>query len=155
MRKIRIAAWIALLIFVGFLRENTFIYLNGLLYYKYYHLPSQINPAYLSFTNSWDYNQLYYFKWILTPAFTILFWALQYFLLKRLFTEKKFRRWLGVFYLYLFLLSGLAFGIGMIANANQTGYKFSRIFMGILQSPIPCMILIPISYFQELNKSKE
>ncbi|MBK6835988.1 MAG: hypothetical protein IPG89_17670 [Bacteroidetes bacterium] len=43
-------------------------------------------------------------------------------------------------------MSALALGIGWVFGNLEKGYTFSRIFMGILQSPLPIMFLLPVAY---------
>ncbi|HKC69425.1 MAG TPA: hypothetical protein VKG26_14415 [Bacteroidia bacterium] len=140
---------------LGFFRESLFVNINSLLYNKLY---NENNPTgwYLLFLSNASYKTIYIAKWFITPVFACLFWFLQKHLLRIVFNEKKVVKWLGVLYLSLFLLAGIFFVAGWALGDVNKGYVFSRLFMGILQSPIACMILIPIAYlYKQSNVNQQ
>lgn len=129
-------------------RESLFLNLNAVLYNKYYpdagaHGPSES----YAFLEQFSYQSLYNSKWVLTLLIVAAFWFLQRMLLAAIYAEKKPLSWLGMLYLSLLLLAAISYGAGWITGNLEPGYRFSRIFMGLLQSPVPSMILIPIAYF--------
>ena len=144
-RKTKILLFILLLMALGFFRENLFVNINDVLYSKLYNEPNPI-IWYLSFLNNVSYNTVYIAKWFITPFFAFLFWFVQKELLFVFFNEKKIITWLSVLYLSLFLLAGIFFVAGWALGDIYKGYTFSRLFMGLLQSPVACMILIPTGY---------
>jgi len=148
-RKLSITAFIVALLLLGLLRESFFMNLNALLYYKYYGTPPGETPGAgtYGFLNAFSYNTLYASKWFVTLAFVALFWFIQKKFIGFLFAEKKAGFWLGMLYLSLLLLAGISFGTGWLTGYLNQGYRFSRIFMGLLQSPVPCMLIIPLAYF--------
>src|SRR5437868_5374268 len=101
-KKLKIALYISLFVFVGFFRESLFVNLNGIMYNKYFNPPSFdthfIQPAF-RFLNFFPYYTLYTAKWFITPLFALLFWFMQKKFLWFLFNEKKTILWLGVLYL--------------------------------------------------------
>ena len=137
---------------MGFFRENLFVNINSALYDKFYNENNHLVATYLSFINLFSYRTIYIAKWFITPLFTFVYWFTQKKFLLLLFNEKKAVRWLTVLYLSLFLLAGIFFvGGWALGNINE-GYTFSHLFMGLLQSPVPCMILIPAMYlYQKTN----
>jgi len=153
-RKLKIAGFILALLTLGLFRESLFVNINAALYYKYYE-PGQENnvvQGFWSFLNSFSYLFLYRSKWVITFAFVFLFWLLQKAFITFLFREKKALFWLGMLYLSLLLLAGISFGAGWLFGNLEQGYRFSRICMGLLQSPVPCMVLIPLTYFYKQNQ---
>lgn len=156
-QKFKITLFVLLLLGLGLFRENLFVNINGVLYNKYfdpigYDIHS-IRPPF-RFLNNFSYQTLYIAKWFITPLFVVLFWFVQKKFLAFLFQEKNTNKWLTVLYLSLFLFAGISFCTGwMIGHLNE-GYRFSRIFMGLLESPAPCMILIPLTYFYKNYNSK-
>lgn len=154
-RKIKIFLLILLLMALGFFRENLFVNINDVLYGKLYNEPNPI-IWYLSFLNNASYNTVYIAKWFITPFFAFLFWFVQMKLLLALFNEKKTTKWLSVLYLSLFLLAGIFFMTGWALGDIYGGYTFSRLFMGLLQSPVACMILIPTAYlYKQTNINQQ
>ena len=154
-RKTKILLFILLLMALGFFRENLFVNINDVLYSKLY---NERNPIiwYLSFLNNVSYNTVYVAKWFITPFFAFLFWFVQKELLLVFFNEKKIITWLSVLYLSLFLLAGIFFVAGWALGDIYKGYTFSRLFMGLLQSPVACMILIPTGYlYKQTNINQQ
>lgn len=149
-RKLRILLIVLVLLFLGFLKEYVFVGINMVLFSKYYSAPVEdgepIRPAFM-FLTAFSYNTIYTLKWLITPAFIGLFWFLQKKLLTIIFAEKKTSYWLGVMYLSLLLLAGISFFTGWAIGYIHEGYRFSRIFVGLAESPVPGMILIPLVYF--------
>jgi hypothetical protein len=82
-----------------------------------------------------------------------LYWFIQRKFLFFLFNEKRIMQWLNILYLSLFLLAGVFFVAGWAFGKINDGYTFSRLFMGLLQSPAPCMILIPAMYLYRQTNS--
>ena len=150
-KKLKLAFFVMLLICLGFFREWLFVSINHVLYNKYYGAEAEINPdmftASSRFFGLFGYQTLYAAKWIITPLFMLFFWFIQKRFLWMLFLEKNTNLWLRVLYLSLFLLAGISFFIGWAIGYIHEGYRFSRIFIGLLESPVPCMILIPLTYF--------
>jgi hypothetical protein len=154
-RKIKIFLLILLLMALGFFRENLFVNINDVLYGKLYKVPNPI-VWYLSFLSNTSYNTVYIAKWFITPFFAFLFWFVQMKLLLAIFNEKKTTKWLSVLYLSLFLLAGIFFVAGWALGDIYGGYAFSRLFMGLLQSPVACMILIPTAYlYKQTNINQQ
>ena len=154
-KKSKILLLVLLLMIFGFFRENLFINVNNALFNKIYNRNNHV-VWYLSFLKSVSYYTVYAAKWFITPFFAWLFWALQKQLLTTLFNEKKITDWLGILYLSLFLLAGIFFVAGWILGHLEKGYYFSRLFMGLLQSPVACMILIPTAYlYKQTNNTNK
>jgi hypothetical protein len=130
-------------IFLGFTREFFFVHFNTVLY-NISHNENYEIPESFHFFYRFDYYTLYIAKWFITPSFIAVFFILQWILLKSVIPEKKVRTWLIYFYLILLLLSMLSFGTGYLFGYLKLGYRFSRLFFGILQSPVPVMFLLPV-----------
>ena len=145
-KNLKIVGFILSLITLGFLREYLFVSINSTLYYKY---TNEFNPhpfvieKYFSY---FSYNTLYIAKWFITPLSAFIFWLTQRKFLFFLFANKKPIQWLNFLYVVLFVLAGLFFVAGWAVGNLTQGYTFSRLFMGLLQSPVACMILIPIMH---------
>lgn len=145
-----ILLFVLLLLALGFIHESIFVNINAILFNKYFHPADtgthQIRPPFL-FLENFSYNALYISKWFITPVFVLAYWYFQKRFLLYLFSEKKAAAWLSMLYLSLFLLAGISFAGGWIIGQLNGGYRFSRIFTGLLESPVPCMVLIPLTYF--------
>ncbi len=141
--KIQISLLVAILVLMGFFREFMFKNINVLLFNSLHKRDYKV-PSFFDFMQHWSYYSLYTFKWVLTFLFCSLFFWNQWLLLKKIFGEKNIRIWLIYFYLILLLLSIFAFATGYLIHNPEEGYLFSRKFMGLLQSPVPVMFLIPV-----------
>jgi hypothetical protein len=150
-RKIKIALFVLALLVLGFFRETLFISINSALYDKFYNENNNRVVWFLSFLNLFSYQTIYTAKWFITPLFVFMYWFIQRRFLLFLFTEKRIVRWLSILYLSLFLLAGVFFIAGWVFGKINDGYVFSRLFMGLLQSPAPCMILIPAMYLYKIE----
>lgn len=145
-KKTGIAFFVLALILLGLFREMLFLTINAVLYNKYYQANEHVGLLLEPVVSVFSYQTLYIAKWFITPLFAFLFWVTQKKFLFFLFQEKKPTTWLGILYLSLFLLAGLFFVAGWALGNINKGYTFSRLFMGLLQSPAACMILIPVTY---------
>jgi len=134
---------IIVFIAVGFFRDAVFMNLNSQLYKLYFKNYDYTLPNWLSAFDSWPYMKLYYFKYVLTALFVLLYLILSIFSV-RLFTENsKNVKW--VFYAYgiVLILSIMTYLGGYFLNNFPKGFLFTRNLLGLLQSPFIVMILIP------------
>jgi len=130
---------------LGFGREFFFVNLNNIMYMMYYkHDSSMPVPAMMKGFLDWPYETLYYSKYGFTLLCTALYFALSYWALKRLTSRGFFTRVLSYSYLAFLVLSGLSMLYGYLVKdrLNDEEYTLSRWLMGVLQSPILCLILI-------------
>jgi len=134
---------IVVFIAVGFLRDAVFISLNSQLYKLYFKNYEYTLPNWLSFFNSWPYMQLYYFKYLLTAIFVIIYLLLSLLTVKLFTGETKNTKW--VFYAYgiVLLLSIVTYLSGYFLNNFPKGFLFTRNLLGLLQSPFITMVIIP------------
>ncbi len=144
-----------LLIGLGFVRETVFVTINAVLYNKYFDTTDHMGFILEPFLMIFSYNTLYIAKWFITPFFAFVYWFTQKQFLLLLFHEKKTTIWLSILYLSLFLLAGIFFVAGWAFGDLTQGYTFSRLFMGLLQSPAACMVLIPVTYLYTKTNSNQ
>lgn len=152
-KKVLIAfVFIIILIGLGFLREFIFMNTNSALYSNYYNENYPIHPLFHFFKDK-SYNFIYISKWVLTFLFILMYFYAQVLTAKSFLKDNILSKWFFYFYLFLVILSVITFGIGWLAGNLNKGYTFSRLFLGILQSPLPLMFLLPVYYFTKKNKS--
>jgi hypothetical protein len=156
-KGIKTAIFVIILLFLvvgtGFLRDYLFKSVNALLkawdYDQDYYL-----PAPLSFLENYEYNTLVNLKWLMTLIFSIIYLFISIFSLKLIFHDHRYRRLCIYTYAAIILLSGLFIGWGMIAGKPEKMYEFARYLMGMAQSPIVLMILIPALKLSEKEKTE-
>ena len=151
--KLWLILFILIIFSLGYFRDRLFVNVNYQLGTLYHNTPSIYLSEYFLFLKNYTYQQLYWSKWILTIFFTLLYYSLT--ILVTLITtgKKSIIKWCTITYVFFFVLSGLCFLIGKIIGNPEAGYKFARIFMGILQSPIILMILYPLFSLSFKSKS--
>ena len=154
-RKIKVILFVLLLISLGFFRETLFVNINAVLYTKYFNTVDHSGLLLERFIIVFSYNTIYTAKWFITPFFAFVYWFVQKQFLLLLFNEKKTTMWLSILYLSLFLLAGIFLVAGWAFGNLTQGYTFSRLFMGLLQSPAACMILIPVTYLNTKTNSNQ
>ena len=88
-------------------------------------------------------------KWMLTVVFSIVYLLITCILLWVLF-QKKQLLWIGIYaYVFCFGIACLSVVIGYFFNTHQASYHFARIVMGIAQSPVVAMLLIPFCLLEK------
>lgn len=141
---------IILLVTIGFAREYFFVNINyqlGKLFYQEYRNSFENTyqlPQGLSFFSSWKYDTLYWFKYILSIIFALIYFAVTLFTLKKMFPGNKqvvrITLWAHAILLSLALIF---FAFAYMPGSLQKGYNLSLTFMHILQSPLVLMVLVP------------
>jgi hypothetical protein len=144
----------ALFLGSGFFRDFVFLNVNEQLRVAYYHPPETFLSPSMAFLKTFSYTSLYYLKWVLTFAFAGLFMALTLLVVKILFADKTHFRWTLLTYGLLVILAGLFFLGGYLFGRSENGYLIARFLLGIAQSPIVLMVLVPafkLSAWQSKN----
>jgi hypothetical protein len=145
---------IVVFVAVGFLRDAIFMNINSQLYKLYFKDYEYTLPNWLSFFDSWPYMRLYYFKYVLTALFVILYLTLSLLAVKVFTGDAKNIKW--VFYAYgiVLLLSLITYTGGYLLNNFPKGFLFTRNLLGLLQSPFITMIIIPALKLENTDKIK-
>jgi hypothetical protein len=130
---------------LGYFREFFFVYINVILYEKYYHSVSDAPfPEIMNFFRRYSYDTLYYSKYVYTLLWVLIYFAANFFALKKLTEHRYFIQLLTYAYLLMFFLAGSSMAYGYIVHGHlqDDEYTVSRWLMGIAQSPIICLILV-------------
>lgn len=131
---------------IGYYRESFFVNLNNIIYMKYYNRTGALAvPGIMKVFERFSYDQLYYMKYPFTLVWTGIFFACNYFALKKLAgNDRLLRRILVISYILMLAMAFLAMGYGyFIQNRlKDDEYTLSRWLLGIAQSPLICLILL-------------
>lgn len=138
---------------LGFSRDFIFKNTNVHLAAKYYEMDYSTHNI-MDVLQNFSYWTIYSFKWILTIVFALFYYFVQRFVLLKIIKANFVKKWLNYMYVFLVILSAFTLGLGWCFGDTDQGYTFSRIFMGILQSPLPIMFLMPVAY-SVINLNKE
>jgi hypothetical protein len=139
---------VLILVLVGFLREFLFVnigYQSTKVYYKDPEFTYEL-PNALKWLGSLTYHQLYYGKWVLTVLFYGLYYSITAATIHLLYRSRRYNRVTVVVHLILFGVAALFYLVGYLMNRNAEGYTLAREIMGLLQSPLILMILLPTFY---------
>jgi len=128
-----------------FLFENINLHLANIYYEK--DVSSLIEE--LSFIKNYSYNTLMWIKWGLTILFTIIYLILTLSVIRILFRNKMAVNITIIIFSFIVIISFLFYAVFGFFNELALGYRLARFCMGIVQSPLPLMILIPA--FKLLN----
>ena len=141
---------IVLIIIIGFIREYLFYHLNyqlGKLYYREILASNDYTyqlPESLTVFDAMGYYQLYWFKWLLSGFFVLIYFFLTWLVIKRMFTGTRLVKRITIWtHVSLLIIAVLFFLYGYLPGQSQKGYMLSLAFMHILQSPLVLMLLIP------------
>ncbi|MBL4625497.1 MAG: hypothetical protein JKY42_10215 [Flavobacteriales bacterium] len=155
LRYILIAGITIITIAFGFIRDSLFKHIN----YQIYQLETSTDKIiesdlYQLIFKNLSLDHLHYSKWILTIAFMIIYYALTTTGIRLIYNTKKYDRLILIIFSTIFVVSGLSYIIGDLSNNLAIGYRFSRLFMGAIQSPFILLILIPgIKFFEDKTVS--
>lgn len=145
-RKILIGLLILVILAAGYGREIVFVKTNALI--------QQIDARY-SIEGDWSRSSLMTFKWVMTFMFSGFYLGISMALVWLLFKSKTFVQITVLFYAIFFLISLLFFGSGYLFTDPETAYSMSRSIMGMVQSPVMIMLLIPAFYFARRISQKD
>lgn len=153
-RNLTLVGLALIAILLGYLRDSVFKNINALL--RAWDLDQDyVLPNYLTFLENYEYDSISNFKWILTIFFSFLYLFLSVFVIKLLFNTKKYRNITILTYFGVIAFSAFFILIGIIWKDNaEKMYEFARYLMGMAQSPIILMILIPSFMLSEKEKPK-
>ena len=140
-KKTLIVSSIIAVIILGFFREFLFTHINEQLFALWYDEPSRASDA-IPCLKSVDYYTLYYTKWFLTALFSVLFYGVTIGLLKIIFDTSYWKEIL-IIYGVLIACSVITMAYGYATNTLEETYLLARLFMGVAQSPLVLMVMIP------------
>ena len=145
-----------IIIALGFLRLFLFENINFHLQFLYYDMERSHMSESLNFLRTFTYNELYVIKWILTMLFSFAYLFLTCLVIHILFRVKKYVLMTIYMFAAIIFISFVFYTMGLLINwdlqftdQSKTGYRLARIFMGVVQSPFPLMILIPAFMLSE------
>ena len=147
MKKIKTISFyllmIAIILLAGFYRDFVFKSINALLQAWDHDLDYEM-PAGLRFFRNYNYDTIVNFKWLLTLLFSLFYLLIAVAVVRFMFRSRRFVLITVGAYAGILFLSAVFIGIGLVFKANpEKMYEFARYFMGMAQSPVVLMVLIP------------
>lgn len=151
-RKMQVVLLFVLVVALSFFREFVFLNINEQCRVTYYHASDSHVSSWMTFLGNFSYTQLYYSKWALTLFFPFLLMLLSCLIVRLIFNKKEYIKWTVITYVCVVFLSFLLFALGWLFNFQDKGYTFARAIIGIAESPVILMVLIPA--FKIMNPSR-
>ena len=145
---------ILLLVVIGFWRDFVFKTINALL--RAWDLDQEFQlPAFLSFLNDLEYDTIVNIKWLLTLAVSIIYLTIALITIRILFIHKKYLKITAFTYAGLIVISAIFISVGFVRpSMSEKMYEFARYLMGMAQSPIILMLLIPAFKLSDKENDK-
>jgi len=147
---------IVIIFIIGYYRELIFVHINFQRTQVYYHETdldyNYTFPGILLFLKKLDYSQLTQLKWVLTVLFYFIYFGITYLLVSTIFKNKTYKLITIATHFIFFAIAGIFYLVGYFTGKGIEGYTLSREFMGILQSPLLLMILIPTFILSDRQK---
>lgn len=136
---------VIMIILLGYFRDYLFKSINYYIKQAYYNLDTDYNLELYNLVKTYSAAQLKNLKWLLTFLFMGANYGLSFGILKTIFKESRTTiSLLSYGYVFLFLLSALLYIGGNLFGYAEVGYTLSRRFMGVLQSPVPLMVVTAV-----------
>lgn len=126
---------------VGYLRDFIAININYHLQFLDTNAERSSAHSFFDFLNNYSYQQVYYSKYALTVIFTVLNFGLGYIFLFVLYRNILLMKIYSGMYATVLVGAALFFAGGLMLANPEDGYRFARILMGFLQSPVPAAVL--------------
>ena len=147
---------IVLVIYLGFVRDSLFININYIIDELYFNQEVFHYHTMYRFLVPLGVEGLMRLKWILTFVFMLLNYGLSLLILKQLLLDSgKVMKLLSWGYVVLFVISGILFILSKLLGFSELGYTLARRFMGVLQSPVPLMLVFSVHLmFFNINSKK-
>ena len=143
-----------LIVFLGYYRDFVFKNVNALIQSHQFSFDFSM-PSSLSFFERFELNTLLKIKWLLTILCSLLYLILSVISINILFQNKKYMRITIGVYLTLAFASATFMTAGyFFPLISKNMYFFSRYLMGMAQSPLVLMILIPAFKISEKETKK-
>jgi hypothetical protein len=134
---------IVVFVIAGFLRDAVFTNINAQLFKLYFKNYEFTLPPYLSVFETWPYMKLYYFKYVITAVFIIIYFMLSMLAVRIFSGSMDAVKWVYYAYGIVLLLCLLTYFGGIFLHNFPKGYLFTRNLVGLLQSPFIVMMIIP------------
>lgn len=132
------------LILLGLFRIYLFVNINNQLK-ENLHAPTFLYKNQIELIRHLDSGRLVILKWALTIVFTLVYLGISCWTVKWFFHEWIFVRITLVVFFLMVLISFFVMMLGYFyPGIAGEAYQFSRYLMGIAQSPLVLMILIPL-----------
>ncbi|MGB0404541.1 MAG: hypothetical protein ACPGEG_10625 [Salibacteraceae bacterium] len=148
-KKISLLALGAVLFLLGFIREYSFESINKRLGALSNDQWQYELSSFLSILNSLEYPALYKIKFVLILVFALLFLAVTLVMIMVLFNKTIYLKYTILFFVTIFILSFVLYGLGYVLGNIHKGYTMSRYLIEFIESPLATFFIIPALFLIE------
>jgi len=131
------------LAFLGSSRQLLLVNINSHLSFLYYEKEVSYVVDSMEFIKQYSYQSLMWGKWYITIAYTLVYLLCTILVLKILSFDKGYVKLTLLLFGCVVVLSGILYGGLNLFGEPSLGYRLARFCMGLVQSPIPLMVLVP------------
>ncbi len=144
---------IVCMLILGFYRDFVFKSINALLQ-AWDHDMDYPMPRSLSFISNYGYGTIVNIKWLLTLIFSLAYLGISIAVIRSMFHNRSYNRITIASYAGIIAVSAVLIVMGLLfKSTSEKMYEFARYLMGMAQSPIVLMILIPAFKLAEKEKT--
>lgn len=129
--------------FLGFSRQLLLVNINNQLNFLYYHKEVSYVVDSMAFIKQYSYESLMWSKWFLTITYTLLYLLCTVVVLRTLSFNMDYIKLTVLMFGCVVVLSAILYGGLSLFGESLIGYRLARFCMGLVQSPIPLMVLVP------------
>ena len=141
------------MLILGFYRDFVFKSINALLQ-AWDHDMDYAMPRSLNFLSNYGYDTIVNIKWLLTLIFSLAYLGISIAVIRFMFRNRAYNRITIASYAGIIAVSALLIIMGLLfKSTSEKMYEFARYLMGMAQSPIVVMILIPAFKLAEKEKT--
>ncbi|MCW3082636.1 MAG: hypothetical protein JWP12_2 [Bacteroidetes bacterium] len=141
------------MLILGFYRDFVFKNINALLQARDHNMDYAM-PRSLNFISNYEYTTIVNIKWLLTLVFSLLYLGISIAVIRFMFHNRNYNRITIASYAGIIIVSAVLITAGLLfKSTSEKMYEFARYLMGMAQSPIVVMILIPAFKIAEKEKT--
>jgi len=140
---IQLGLLVLALAFLGSSRQLLLVNINSQLAFLYYEKEVSYVVDSMEFIKQYSYESLMWGKWFITITYTLLYLLCTVLVLKILSFDKGYVKLTILMFGGVVVLSALLYGGLNLFGEPSLGYRLARFSMGLIQSPIPLMVLVP------------
>ena len=139
----QLALIVVVLIGLGLSRQLFLVNINQQLNFLYHNGDVSYVAESMSFLKEYSYASLMWSKWFLTMAYTLLYLGCTLWTMRILSFGMNYLKITVILFGGVVILSAVLYGGLSLFGESHLGYRLARFCMGLVQSPIPLMVLIP------------
>lgn len=128
---------------IGISRQLLLVNINHQIDFLHYKNDISYVVESMSFLNEYSHATLMWSKWFLTITYTLLYLGCTLLVLHIMSFKKAYLKATVALFGAVVVFSAILYGGLSLFGESYLGYRLARFSMGLVQSPIPLMVLVP------------